>query len=794
MTTPSTARKAGPFNGNGSTTSFPFTFKVFAAADIAVTIANSLGVETALVLDTDYSVSLNANQETSPGGTITYPISGTPLAIGSVLAIVGDLDYDQPLDLPSGGNFSPLALENQLDRTVMQIQQLREEVERSLRTSVTTGADVELPAPEANAFIGWNSGATGLQNVQLEDLATAVAYATMRYDTFTGDGVTTQFTLQTDPATLGNMDVSVDGQTYVPGTDHTLVGQNVVFTVAPILGAEILVRYGQGVVVATADAQDVSYLPAGTGAVATTVQAKLRETVSVRDFNAVGDGVTDDTAAIQAAITSLSATGGTVFFPKGTYKTDSGVTLVSNLTLQGETGAVIKPSDSVPLWAYRGVSTNNVKVIDLTFEGTGTAFTNGNQRLLQIETGSNIEITGCNFTKAREGGVSLNGCSFAIVSNSSFTSCYGTGLTTRDGCSKITVDSCVFYLNGDTGVATNAAGRGLLFWETSNSVASNCVFEGNTEYGLRLYSQTGDSEANRNIAISNCAFRDNGTTATGKSDLYIYNEHGDTERVVVTGCTFSTRTGNTGAVMSGTNMTLSGCSFKAITPRSSNHAVSLYGATNVVCVGNVIQDFGSAFNMSASVGHVTTNCTMADNQIDGVVEFSGGGIVGTGNVISNNRIKHGGAGASDVCFTMTTANTNCSIVGNYVDSFYRGFNLASSGALIAIRNNTVVGSTGTGFFAQYNTDLSNQIIDGNGFDSAYPNMFGQFRKPSVHSFARSTFWTNVVPSSGGVGGGANVQWKVGDRAFNNTPAVGQPKSWVCTVAGAPGTWVSEGNL
>jgi len=37
-------------------------------------------------------------------------------------------------------------------------------------------------------------------------------------------------------------------------------------------------------------------------------------------------------------------------------------------------------------------------------------------------------------------------------------------------------------------------------------------------------------------------------------------------------------------------------------------------------------------------------------------------------------------------------------------------------------------------------------------------------------------------------------WKVGDRVYNQTPVVGQPKSWVCTVAGTPGTWVSEGNL
>ena len=37
-------------------------------------------------------------------------------------------------------------------------------------------------------------------------------------------------------------------------------------------------------------------------------------------------------------------------------------------------------------------------------------------------------------------------------------------------------------------------------------------------------------------------------------------------------------------------------------------------------------------------------------------------------------------------------------------------------------------------------------------------------------------------------------WLRGDNALNGLPAVGQPKGWVCTVAGSPGTWVSEGNL
>lgn len=282
MTIPSTTRKAGPLLGDGSQTAWPFTFKVFSTGDVAVTVANALGVETLLVLDTDYSVALNPNQNTSPGGTVTYPISGAALPTGSVLTIAGDVDYDQALAVPTGGNFNPTTFERQLDRMVMQIQQLREQLNRAVRVGVTSDANATLPAPVANNIIGWDSTATILQNVPLSDLATAIAFATYRYDTYTGDGVEDTFALSADPVSLGNIDVSVDGITYVPGVDHTLVGTSLVFTTPPPNGAEILARYGQALPPsALASASEVTFTP--DGGVSRTVEDKLREVVSVGD-------------------------------------------------------------------------------------------------------------------------------------------------------------------------------------------------------------------------------------------------------------------------------------------------------------------------------------------------------------------------------------------------------------------------------------------------------------------------------------------------------------------------------
>jgi hypothetical protein len=149
MTIPSTLRKAGPFIGTGAQTVFPVAFKVFAEADLVVTITDEDGAESTGVLDTDYSVSLNASQDVSPGGTVTYPISGTALATDERLTITCGIDLDQPLDIPGGGNFNPQAIENELDRIVMQIHQGHEMSSRAVRFPVSDDASLSPVLPTA---------------------------------------------------------------------------------------------------------------------------------------------------------------------------------------------------------------------------------------------------------------------------------------------------------------------------------------------------------------------------------------------------------------------------------------------------------------------------------------------------------------------------------------------------------------------------------------------------------------------------------------------------------------------
>ena len=154
MTINSSTRIAGPYTGNGSTTAFPFSFKVFSTAEVTVVQTNLSLVETTLTLGTNYTVALNANQNSNPGGTVN--MVSAP-ASGFLITLTSSLGYTQTLDLTNQGGFYPSTINDALDRATIQIQQLNEQVGRSVKVNISSSVS---PADLINTIISSAASAT----------------------------------------------------------------------------------------------------------------------------------------------------------------------------------------------------------------------------------------------------------------------------------------------------------------------------------------------------------------------------------------------------------------------------------------------------------------------------------------------------------------------------------------------------------------------------------------------------------------------------------------------------------
>lgn len=178
MTISSTTRKAGPFTGNGVQTVFAFAFKVFQASDVLVTTAASSGAaETTATLGTDYTVSLNGDQDAAPGGSITLT---APLANNAVMVISSNVDSLQSTVVTNAGGFFPAVFNAVFDKLTILVQQLAEKVGRSLTVAITSGANVSLTIPVTpSAVLQWNAAGTALTAITLPDLSLSLALPSM---------------------------------------------------------------------------------------------------------------------------------------------------------------------------------------------------------------------------------------------------------------------------------------------------------------------------------------------------------------------------------------------------------------------------------------------------------------------------------------------------------------------------------------------------------------------------------------------------------------------------------------
>jgi len=144
-------------NGNGSTTTFAYNFKIFADTDLVVIIRSSAGTETTKTLTTHYTV---AGAGDASGGSITFTSGNIP-ASGETVVIRRNVPQTQAIDYIANDPFPAETNEEGLDRATMIAQQVSEATDRSIKLSRTnTMASTEFTVgatDRANKILAFDS-------------------------------------------------------------------------------------------------------------------------------------------------------------------------------------------------------------------------------------------------------------------------------------------------------------------------------------------------------------------------------------------------------------------------------------------------------------------------------------------------------------------------------------------------------------------------------------------------------------------------------------------------------------
>lgn len=301
--------------GNGSTTVFPYTNKIFADTDLKVYLDGVLQT-----LTTHYTVS---GAGTDAGGNVTFLTAPTN---GASVVIVRDVANTQLIDYPAAGAFPSVATEDGLDRRTIISQQ---NVSRFDRAIQYLESDANLPSPILptldtlkGRYLKFNAS-TGAPEAGVFDSGTTSRVV----DQFTGDGSTVTFTLSTGVGAAGTtIDVFVDGVYQDPDT-YTAASTFLTFTEAPPAptgggSTNIVAIIAETVPIGETSADLVAYTPQGTGATVRAVQDRLRDHAQAEDFG-----------TLQQAVD----TGRTIFFGPGTYT--GSVTLPTGMGLEADATA-----------------------------------------------------------------------------------------------------------------------------------------------------------------------------------------------------------------------------------------------------------------------------------------------------------------------------------------------------------------------------------------------------------------------------------------------------------------------
>ena len=172
--------------GDGSTTGFTYSFKIFADTDLEVIIRSSTGTETVKTLTTHYTVSGAGD---ASGGTVTFTSGNIPVS-GETVVIKREVPQTQAIDYIANDPFPAESHEEGLDRATMTIQQMQEELNRSFKVSatnsITTPEFTDNAATRADKALGFDSTGNVLTTIA-NFLPAGGDSAMFQYSTTTAD-------------------------------------------------------------------------------------------------------------------------------------------------------------------------------------------------------------------------------------------------------------------------------------------------------------------------------------------------------------------------------------------------------------------------------------------------------------------------------------------------------------------------------------------------------------------------------------------------------------------------------